>query len=268
MKSQSVFEFDAYKKYMESRLYGAEKRGQLSRAAEALNCQASFLSRVIHAEVHLTPDHAYLLSEFWHLDSNESNYFQTLVHWERASHPKLKAALNRQLSELKDKHESLQSRVKKPEFALSELQANYFSSWHWSLLHFLVSIPEFQSLRALSDRMSMPEYILSKYLEKLAEGGLVRENNGRWEYAGGQFHLPKTSPFVTFHHRNWRDRAMIDAQNPDNQSVHYTSVLTLSRKDLGRLKELILNFISESHALSKPSSPEECAVLTCDLFVP
>jgi hypothetical protein len=43
-------------------------------------------------------------------------------------------------------------------------------------------------------------------------------------------------------------------------------VHTVAAKDVPRLKELMLKFISESNELMRNSPPEDMVVLLCDLF--
>ncbi len=266
MNTRSIFEFDSYKKAMAYFLLKQGRRGRLSRAAEELKCQPSFLSRVIKSEVHLTLDHAFMLTRFWKLYAEESQYFQTLVEFERAAEPQYKASLATKLDDLKKNHESLKNRIKKQDFPLASQQSLYFSSWIWSALHFLTSISHFQTTKSLAARLGLTEETVKSALQDLTNFDLVRENRGRWVYHSGQFHLPKDSPYVVLHHQNWRSRAVMDSQNVRNDGIHYTTVLTLSHSDVHRLKNLVLDFISESERIAKPSDPEECMVLTCDLF--
>ncbi|MGZ3770485.1 MAG: TIGR02147 family protein [Bdellovibrio sp.] len=263
---RSVYEFNSYKKIMSLFLTGEGKRGQLSRASELLKCQPSFLSRAMSTEIHITPDQAFMLTQFWQLDDSESEYFQCLVEFERASEPKFKEHIQKKIIELKKAHESLQNRTKKSDFNLNEQQAIYFSSWVWSAIHFLVSIPEFQNVHQISSRLGLNESTTKYYLDQLSHFGLIKKNGKKWEYSTGQFHLPKSSPFVSLHHQNWRSRAVIDSQNPLADGLHYTSVLTLSKEDFQRLKELLLKFVSESEAIARPSDPQEIATLAFDLF--
>lgn len=242
------------------------RRGDLSRAAESLHCQVSFLSRVMNSEIHLTPDHAFSLVRFWKLDDEEAKLFRLLVDWERASDPEYRSYLSAQIAASKKNHESLHRRVEKETFPVDHQEALYFSSWHWSAIHFLVAVPKYHSARSISERLHLPEALVSHCLDQLERSGLVAKRRGRWEYASGQFHLPKHSPFVASYHHNWRGRAVLDAQDPGNEGIHYTSVLTLSEEDLSRLKEMMLQFISESNQLARPSAPEECVAITCDLF--
>lgn len=247
-------------------LLGDGKRGQMSRAAERLNCQPSYLSRVVNTDIHLTPDQAFLLTRFWHLGRSEEVFFRTLVDAERASDSEYRAELIRQIAELRSAQESLQKRTEKQSFPVAEMEALYFSSWHFSALHFLVCIPAFQTVRALATRLCINEVMVLSHLKILESLGLVREDNHRWLYSGGQFHIAKDSPFVVFHHQNWRGRALLDAQNFASEGLHYTTVLTLSQVDAGRLKQRLLEFISDSERIARPSEPEDSVVLTCDLF--
>src|SRR4051812_14315407 len=98
---RAVYTYSSYKPLMADRLNGEGRRGQLSRAAEALNCQRSYLSRVINSNLHLTPDHAFQLARFWLLNADETDYFTLLVDYDRAGTPEFRQALKGKLAALK-----------------------------------------------------------------------------------------------------------------------------------------------------------------------
>ena len=266
MSSPTVFEFRAYKVALDHFLRSDGKRGLLTRAAKALHCQPSFLSRVIGSEIHLTPEQAFMICQFLNWSANESEYFQTLVAIERAADPGYKSALTAKLKQLRVDHESLQKRTQKEDFALVEQQSVYLSSWIWSAVHFLSSVPAYQTVEKMADRLGLSNETTRKTLTRLEQWGLVRKTGSRWEYAQGQFHVPKDSPYVVLHHQNWRTRAVLDAQEFQSESLHFTSVYTLTAADVARLRELMLKFISDCQAVAQPSSPEESVVLICDLY--
>lgn len=266
MNKKTVFNFSSYKSFMASLLSGERNRGQLSRAAEYLNCQRSHLSRVMNAELQLTPDHAYLLTKYWNLTELERNYFLAKVEYERAASLELKSYLQNRIQGLKAEYQKIGQRTKRESLEMNDLPLSYFSSWLKSALHFLTSIPEFQTLEALQGRVGVKRAVLLKYLEELHDLGYIEKQGQRWVYKSGEFHIPKDSPMLQLHHQNWRNRALLDAQDSSGSGVHYTGVQTLSHTDFEKLKELLLGFLSEVSQISGPSRPEECVVLNVDLF--
>lgn len=261
-----VFSAKNYKLIMKRKLLGAENRGQISRAAEYLNCQRSYLSRVISDEPHLSPDHALQLSLFWKLKPDERDYFLTLVEHERAATPELRAYTLSKILELKKKHESIGNRTERKSEGFEAERVTYFSSWEWSAIHFMTSIPELQTAKKISEKLGLKESEVLKKLKVLVEREFVEEVRDRFIYKGGEFHAPKNSPLVLLHHQNWRARAVLDAQDFGNDGLHYTNIQTMSREDAEKLKTLLLDFISESNRIAGPSKPEEAIAITCDLF--
>jgi uncharacterized protein (TIGR02147 family) len=262
-----IFSARDYKVIMDHYLRKSGNRGALSRAAEALSCQRSYLSRIISGEMHLTPDQAYLLARFWKLKPLEVEYFQILVDLDRAGSIDYREHLKIRLAELVKKNESLTERMQRPQPLLTNMQeAIYFSSWHWTAIHFLTSISGYQSLSALSEKLGINKENLKIFLEQLGEIGFIKQSGSHWEFQRGEFHLPNHSPFVIQHHQNWRSKAVIDAQLFNQDSIHYTNVQTASREDILKLKAMMFDFISKSKETLDPSQPEECVVVTCDLF--
>jgi uncharacterized protein (TIGR02147 family) len=265
MKESDVFAYSSYKSIMKAYFRGEGHRGSLSRAAEALNCQRSFLSRIMNSKMQLTPDLAFKLCLHWRLPLAEREYFQTLVEMERAVEPAFAAHLREKIKSMKEAHESLSERAKRPAPTGSH-DTLYFSGWHWTAVHFLTSIPEFQTADAIANRLNLSKVFVTHCLEQLQDWGFVAKMGNKWEYKGGEFHLPKDSPLVILHHQNWRHKSVMDAQSLDNESIHFTNVHTVSKANIPLLKELILKFISESNDLLKSSSTEDCVVLLLDLF--
>lgn len=269
MSNHSIFSFESYKAILRHRLRDSSERGALSRAAEALNCQRSFLSRVMNAEIHLTPDHAFLLSRHWKLSNLENDYFKTLVEMERASTVDYRNSLEAKLEQLRQTHLSLSEKLQRPSLLIeAHQQALYFSNWSWSAIHFLTSIPELQTTEAISVRLNLPHKIVLSQLEQLQVMGLVRKDKKKWIYNAGEFHLHRESPHVLTHHQNWRSRAAHSAQDTHGSGIHFTNIQTISKRDFEGARDLVLEFVGRCKELMDPSPPEEAVVITCDLFKP
>ncbi len=266
MKARSVFTFNSYKSLMSRMLLDPSLRGQLSRAAEYLNCQRSYLSRVISDKEHLTPDQAYMLCKFWKLNTDEREYFSTLVEYERAGQPEYRNFLKLKISEMKKKYESIQERTQRQSHVTDNLELQYFASWISCALQFLTMIPQYQNVNSLSERLCLKKEIVTEHLQQLQKRNLVELKQDKWINKSSNFHVPKESPLVMLHHQNWRSRAILDAQNINSDHVHFTGVYTLSFDDFQRVKDMLLNFIAEANLIVGPSKCEEGVAITCDLF--
>lgn len=262
---KSVFHFASYKSAMKHYFRAKGTRGLLSRAAEGIQCQRSYLSRVMDTKVHLTPDQAFALAQFLRLGPSEREYFQTLNEWERAGLPAYRETLHAKLRRLKAAHESIAERMQRPQ-PKTDFELTYFSGWQWCAIHLLTSLPTRQSPEAIAQRLSLPPALVQTHLEKLQEWGLVRKAVAGWEYASGEAHLPKDSPLALMHNQNWRTRAVLSSQSPNEFNVHFTNVQTISRADAELVKERLLQFISECNSTMGPSDPEVPVAFTCDFF--
>ncbi len=263
---ESIYQYKTYKSIIASRLMGPGRRGQMTMAAQALGVQPSYISRVLTEELQLTPDHAFKLSLFWRLNSDERDYFRLLVDFERAGDLEYKKFLQQQIEQIRQKKNSVQERADRSNVPSENLQFKYFSSWIWSAIHFLTSIPEYQKIENLAYRLNIRTETLTNYLYELADQDMIENKNGKWAYKSGEFHAKKDSPLVIMHHQNWRTRAIQDAQDYKNQSVHFTAVQAVSKKDYDQIKEMMLQFIENASRLAGPSKPEEGIVITCDCF--
>lgn len=266
-----LYQAESYKEILLRYFFSDEtQRGALSRAAEFLNCQKSYLSKAIKTEVHLTLEHAYLLAQFLGLSQIDSDYFVNLVAMERAGDKSYREFLEQKLFKLKLDHEqslNAANRIQVMEFSPND--AIYFSSWHWMAIHFLTACAQYQNIPAISSRLGLSQDFVEKILKQLSQWGFVKNELGLWSYVSGGVHLHAASPFTNMNHYQWRTRAIQDAyfSTLDNiNSIHFTNVQTVSLKDFHQAKSLLLNTMAQIRELFNPSPADDLAVLTLDLF--
>lgn len=264
----SLYQASDYKDYLRSKIQDHHhERGYPSRLAEAAGCHISYLSQVLHGNVHLTPDHAAALSDYWKLDGDDSEYFLNLVGFARAGSPSLRRILDKRIKEAKSRHQELSNRHRGAKQLSEEDFAEYYSNWYFSAIHILLGIPSYQTPQKIASRLMLSEEIVHTALEKLEQLKVIRRGKkGTWEISAGDVFLPKASALTTPYHTVWRERAMCDSQFRRPDSIHYTIVYSMSRKDVEKLRERILELIEEMRATIKNSANEELVTFTCDFF--
>lgn len=143
----------------------------------------------------------------------------------------------------------------------------YYSSSVYAYVHILTSIPEYQSVDALSKKIFMTIDETFQILSFLESVNLVRREDSRWVYTSVELHVEAKSPLIVNHHSNWRWESLKDAQFQDQEnSVHFTGVYSIAHSDFPIFKELILGTIKSFHSQAVASKPEDLVVFCCDYF--
>ena len=145
----------------------------------------------------------------------------------------------------------------------------YYSSWHYSAIHVATSVPEFQTRDAIASALGLAPGLVSQALEFLIEWGLVAEKKGRFVIGPVRMHLGAESPMISKLHANWRLQALQSFDHPATEpaeDLHYSTVLTLSRADVLRVREALLRAVDETEKIFRPSPEEVVYCVGIDWF--
>jgi uncharacterized protein (TIGR02147 family) len=264
--TMKTFRSTDYKVLLRERIEHSGERGVITKLAEAAGCQRSYLSQVLNTHVHLTPDQALGVAEFFGFNEDETTYFLALVDHARASSPALRARLKRICDSLRKKHEDLESRLETPVIQASEQDLVYYSTWVPAAVHIAVSIPDLQTPAALAHHLQLPEALIEATLHTLEQMQLVKRKGTRWVYAGAERHLSKRSALVPLHHSNWRQRAIVSSQAQVTDAYHYTGISSVSRQDYQEIKDRLLEVTEKIRIQISSSREEELVCLNIDFF--
>lgn len=263
-----MFRETGYKQILNRILAESETRGMVSRMAESIGCQRSYLSQVLHTKVQLTKDQGWAASRFLGFSPIESEYFETLVDLERAASKDYREHLENQLQKIRDKAIRIQQQFTESKTFKDNEIYDYCQDWIPCAVHLLTSIPEFQTARNIAKRLRLGLSKVESTLSLLQEQGQVELVGEKWVFSGSSRFIPSYSSYVFLHHRNWRDQAVEQAKEKNNNELHYTMVQTMSAEDVEKIKALIMEFISNTKKVADPSSPEVLTTLTLDFFQP
>ncbi len=263
----SLFQYLTYKDFLKA-VIGENKaqRGFQAALAKAAGCQPSYLSQTLTGKAELLPDHAAGMAEHLELSELETEYFLNLVLLGRASTPTLKKILEKKLLQIRTAQNQLVNRMPAQTKISKEVEKFYYSSWYWLAIHIATSTPNLQTIKALSERLNLPAMKIKGCLETLQKYGLVQFEQDRWKYSKGASHLAKDSLMTEMNHMHWRNRAILNVQKDEDDSLHYTSVVSMTGEDAFKLKEFLVQMISKSRKFSDPSVPEEVFCFNLDFF--
>ncbi len=221
-------------------------------------------SRRTHA--HLSLEQAERIAVFFGLSEEETHYFLVLIQYDRVGTESLKRYFSKQTKALLNKRTQLKNRVESGAELPADAQMIFFSSWIYPAIHLLTRMPQFSKPDAIARRLDLPVNVVEGVLQFLESAGLVQRPRGTIQAGPTRMHLPHDSPLIGKHHINWRMRSIRDLEQMREESLHYSSVVTLSKKDVVALKETLMKTV-ESAKQAIQDSPDEVLYSLClDFF--
>jgi DNA-binding transcriptional regulator YhcF (GntR family) len=152
---------------------------------------------------------------------------------------------------------------------LSAGSMTYYSAWYYAAIHLQISIPGFETVPRIAQKLKLEPELVGRALEELEQMRLVERegDTGRWSVKERILHLPKENPFSAVNHAHWSQVSSERAYRRNPRDIHYASLYTLSQEDYEKLRRLVFDFIESARTVVEPSKEEQLCAMVCDLFV-
>lgn len=265
----NIFRFDSYKTYLRVYIDAKKQKGMISKLAREAGCDRTYLSQTLNGKAQLTTDHAIRLAAELGLDETEQDYFLLLVLYDRASNREAKSKLKQRLQKMVAQNLLFTKKIQDKEVVSEPGEAQktqYYSSWLYTMVHLLTSIPSFQTRRQLQQHLHLGDKYLDSILDTLVKAGLVKQNGDRFIHSGQNIFLSSDSPLLPMHHLNWRLKAV--ENSAAKKGLHYCLTFSVSKCDVEELKTQLLDFVANQRNFIHKSGCEEVLCFCCDLFAP
>ena len=265
--SVNILDFEEYKPYLAEKLTkeAENDRSYRSKLTEYVRCQSSYISQVLNGKPDFTLEQALRVSEFLKHDEVEAHYFILLVEKSRAGTVELSEFFNKRIKDIKKKQFDLKKRLSTTGKVREEDQHKYYSSWIYSAIYVMISIPA-QNAETISKRLLLPQDMVQDALTFLVESGLIEKDEDTYKQTKKLLHLDRNSPFIHMHHINWRSQALQSVEKNFPTDLHYSTVVTLSKEDVEKVKEVYTQAINNARNIMIPSKEEEIIAITLDVF--
>jgi len=256
----SIFDFNDYRKFVLKLIHEQPKRGRGMRSelARIMKCKTSYVTRILDGNAELSLEQAFELRDFLNLSEDEIQYFLLLVMHGRAGTEALKKNLKKQIVETQHRMLQMKRHTDIPADVLTqEQQFKYFSSWEYSMVHLLLTIPAFQTLEAIYQKIKLPKPRIRAVLDYLEKNGFAKkEQDGRYKIGPQRIFLPADALMISTHHTHWRLHAIQACQNRFEEDFHYSSVISVSKNDYLRIKQTMVKAVEECKKIIKDSPSE------------
>ncbi len=262
--SMIIFEYKNYLNYLENQIaLNKDRRGFHGELALAAGMHPSYLSRILHGSIHLTPDQAAGLCSFWGFNHDETTYFLCLVNLARAGTDSLKKILEAELLAIKIKYDDLGRKLPAEKVDIQK-ENIYYSAWYFGAVHMLLTIPKFRNETQISEKLGIQKEQVLRILESLEQMELVKKEKSQWLPTKNNVHLSSKSWMANIHHINWRTKITDQIQFNHEEDFHYTGIHTLTRSDFKKIRQRLQDYLVEIDSVIRPSAEEELCCLLID----
>lgn len=265
---KTIFDYKEYKPYIHEKISASPNKGRgiKRNMAAFLGCQTAYISQVLNQHVNFSLEQAVKMNQFFEHNKEESRFFLLLVQYQRAGSKDLEKFLKTEMDEILEKRSNLKERLNIKDSLDETNQHIYYSAWYYAAVHILLSIPAYQSAKAISNHLRLPIKQIQEILSFLETTGLAVHKKGKYEIGLTRIHLSKTSVQIRRHHTNWRNQAITSIDKNEEEALHYSSVLSMSDKDVPKIKEIMIKAIEECREIIKVSKEERLQIMTMDFF--
>ena len=243
-------------------------RGRIKDLANLLRCHASFISQIIRGKAHMSHEQAHRFCSYAQLSDEETEFFINLLNRDRAGTNELKALFNGILKRKLVERRSLQKRARLTPTLSRDQEIVYFQSFTYPLIHAALHLPDLKEPKQLSITLGIPEPEVSEALKLLNELGLATQRDEKWHPTVKNLHVGKESPLNRTYHANWRLKTamLLQEGRRTHEHTHFTSLFCISKKDVERIRELILTHLEKVRQEMVASDSERLFVLCLDYF--
>ncbi|HLD99879.1 MAG TPA: TIGR02147 family protein [Bdellovibrionota bacterium] len=265
---RNIFDFKDYKAYLNENFKTRPSggRGVRSALANAIGCQSAYVSQVLNGPAHFSLEQADLINQFLGHTSDESGFFLLLVQLARAGTQSLRSHFQTQIEAVIGKRLILKNRLDVKQTLSPENQAVYYSAWYYAAVHVMLSIPELQTREALIRHLRLPPQRITDVLNFLVSVKLAVKSGTRYQIGTTRIHLPSDSPLISKHHTNLRMLAIQSLDRNEEKDLHYSSVVTISKDDVLKIKSELVKNIETLKKVIRDSKEEVGYCLSFDFF--
>lgn len=266
-EAKSIYEFENYKDYLRSKAGGPhQKKGVKSAIARALGCQPTYVTNILNAHANLSMEQAEALNSFFAHTKEEAQLFLLMVLRERAGTHTLKAHFQEQIDQLHAGRLVLTKRLGQRNILTDEQRSTFYSVWYFLAAQIGLTIPGWRSHEELAANLGLSRARTAEILQFLCEVGLVKKSGNHFVPAETQIRLGRESHHILKHHSNWRMKAMESLEREGLNDLHYSGVVSLSARDVVRIKNLLLEQLKENLKIIGASKEEKLYGLNLDFY--
>ena len=264
----NLYDHESYKTIVTEYIQTMPKKGygQFRKLSQHLRVHTTLMTQIFKGTKDLTLEQASLVCDYFGWSEDETEYFVTLVEWERAGNESLRNILIKRIQRLRLKGEKVAAHIGVSKELSDVDKSVYYSNWYYGGIRILSSVEKYQTIDEIAGFLNLPRALVSRVTDFLVLSGLCIKKGGKIFMSAKSLHLEPDSHYASQNHTNWRMKAMQNYPTLSHQDLAYTSVVTVSESDFPEIREKLVEVLAETRKTMVRSQAERLACLNVDWF--
>ncbi|MBC7464673.1 MAG: DUF4423 domain-containing protein [Bdellovibrio sp.] len=272
----NIYEFTNYKHAIKE-LVNQNKKLIPSLTFEKLanhcHVQKTYLSKVLNKDGHLSPDQFFLAQQFikmrLRLPDAKTDFLELLYLSDTTDIQERKLALSKKIEKQKSESSKTEKMIALENVVLgNQIKEEYHLDPYFSLIHMFLTIEKYATdISKISDSLNLSKLVVSKYLAKLVDWGILKVENKKYVVVADNLHLSKDSS-IYMNYRNLMNQFAINKMNSLNEEDFYSfSVMfTCDKKVNEKIRQKFFTFLKEIQTDVKKSKVEDVYQMNFNLL--
>ncbi len=196
----------------------------------------------------------------------EERYFLNLVYLARAANKSLKTFHQKQLAEIRAHARSLKAQLKNEIELKPEDLARFHSTWHYSGVRLLTSIPGHSKIPQIAEKLKLDPALVREVIEFLVENGLCVKQGDGYSMGPQRTHLPSDSPLLKTRQISWRLKGFERMGIKTEDDLFFTAPMALSKAAKDEIHNELKKMVIAATDVAAKSESEVLNCLNIDWF--
>jgi uncharacterized protein (TIGR02147 family) len=241
-----------------------------SQLASSMRIQASYLSRVMQKQTHVSADQLFLGCQALQFNQEESDFILLLLDWARSDLPARREPLKKKILSIQESKRGT-DHVLKAEFqnpATSSEFSDYYLDPLLSIVHACLSIPTYQfKPERLAASLRIPEVKLKDILATLVRLGILTLEKNRYVVQKNHIHLDRKSVLNHAYQTLFRHTALEHLRSvPDGSKFQFAVTFSADEASRQKIHDEYNLFLKKIEPLVREAPSEGAYQINFDLF--
>ena len=237
--------------------------------ANVIRVQKTYLSNCLKGKADLNLDQLYMVCEFLKLNSDQTQYLELLLNYERSGLKDRRDKLLSMIKAMQAKYDKTDQYISARKITVdSEGVYQYYLDPIHQIVHVSLAIEKYRTnLQLLARDINVPVFRIMNSITTLEKLGIISKSGKEVKVIQDSLHLPADNPIYKTWRNELKNLSMQKLRNLKAESSYSFAVVFAATEDTRRfIQGKFFDFLKEIEPVAQAAESENAYYMNFDLF--